>query len=60
MVLEHCGYNTLPKVICLKTTVRKHLDAHIRTIVALTCGKLIGFYFLYLLYAIYYSVMMHL
>jgi hypothetical protein len=40
--------------------VRKRLDAHIRTIVVLTGGKLTGFYFLHLLYAIYYSVTMHL
>jgi hypothetical protein len=31
-----------------------------RTIVVLTGGKLIGIYFLYLLYAIYFSVMTHL
>jgi hypothetical protein len=43
-----------------KHTVRKYLDAHIRTIVVLTCGKLTGFYFLHLLYASYYSIMMHL
>jgi hypothetical protein len=40
--------------------VRKHLDAHIRTIIVLTNGKIIGFYLLYLLYTIYYSVTMHL
>jgi hypothetical protein len=40
--------------------VRKHLNVNIRTIVVLTGGKLIGFYFLHLFYAIYYSVMMHL
>jgi hypothetical protein len=34
--------------------VRIHLDAHIRTIVVLTGGKLIGIYFLHLL-----SVMTH-
>jgi hypothetical protein len=44
----------------LEPTARKHLDAHIRTIVALTGGKLTRFYFLYLLYAIYYSITMHL
>jgi hypothetical protein len=43
-----------------KPTVRKHLDAHIRTIVVLIRGKLTGFYYLHLLYAIYYFVMMHL
>jgi hypothetical protein len=40
--------------------VRICLDAHIRTIVVLTCGKLIGIYLIYLLYAIYFSVMTHL
>jgi hypothetical protein len=40
--------------------VRKHLDAHIRTIVVLTSGKLIGFYFPDLFYAIYYFVTTHL
>jgi hypothetical protein len=36
---------------------RVHLDAHIRTIVVLTGGRL---NFLHLLYVIYYSVMTHL
>jgi hypothetical protein len=40
--------------------VRIHVDAHIRTIILLTGGKLTGFYFLPLHYAIYYSVRMHL
>jgi hypothetical protein len=39
-----------------KPTVKKHLHAHIRTIVVLTDGKLTWFYFLPLLYAIYYYV----
>jgi hypothetical protein len=39
-----------------KSTVRIRLDAHIRTIVLLTGGKLTGFYFLHLLKAIYFSV----
>jgi hypothetical protein len=43
-----------------KTTVRKHLDGHIRTIVVLTGGKLTEFYFLPLLYVIYYSITTHL
>jgi hypothetical protein len=43
-----------------KSTVRKHLDARSRTIVVLTSGKLTGFYFLLLLYAIYFLVMTHL
>jgi hypothetical protein len=43
-----------------KHMVRKHLDAHIRTIIVLTGGKLTGIYFLHLLYAIYYSVTTHL
>jgi hypothetical protein len=33
-----------------KPMVRKCLDAHIRTIVVLTCGKLAGFYFMHLLF----------
>jgi hypothetical protein len=41
-------------------TVRKHLYAHIRTIVVLTGGKLARISFLQLLYATYYSVMTHL
>jgi hypothetical protein len=40
--------------------VRIHLDAHIRTIVVLTGGKLSGIYFLHLAYAIYFPVMTHL
>jgi hypothetical protein len=53
-------YNTSRTVLFLKTVVRIHLDAHIRTIIVLTGGKLIGIYFLYLLYVIYFSVTMHL
>jgi hypothetical protein len=30
--------------------VRIHLDAHIRTLIVLTGGKLIGIYFLHLLF----------
>jgi hypothetical protein len=60
MVLEHYGYNTSHTILFLKTAIRICLDAHIRTIVVLTCGKLTGFYFLYLLYVIYYSVTTHL
>jgi hypothetical protein len=44
----------------LKTTVIIRLDANLRIILVLTGGKLTGFYFLYLLYAIYYSVTTHL
>jgi hypothetical protein len=40
--------------------VRIRLEAHIRTIVVLTGGKLTEIYFLYLLYAIYYSIATHL
>jgi hypothetical protein len=40
--------------------MRIRVDADIRTIAVLTGGKLIGFYFLHLLYVIYYFVMMHL
>jgi hypothetical protein len=43
----------------LKTAVGIRLDAHIRTIVVLTGGKLTRIYFMYLLYAIYYFVMTH-
>jgi hypothetical protein len=43
-----------------KPTVRIRFNAHIRTIVVLTGGKLTGIYFLYLLSAIYFSVTMHL
>jgi hypothetical protein len=39
-------YNTSRTVLFLKTTMRIHLDAHIRTIVVLTGGKLTGIYFL--------------
>jgi predicted metal-binding protein len=60
MVSEHYGCNTSCTAIFLKIAVRKRLEAHIRIIVVLTCGKLIGFYFLRLLCAIYYSVMTHL
>jgi hypothetical protein len=40
--------------------VRKRLDAHMRTIVVLTDGKLARFYFQHFLYAFYYYVTMHL
>jgi hypothetical protein len=40
--------------------VRICVDAHIRTIVVLTGGKLTGIYFLYLRSVIYFSVMTHL
>jgi hypothetical protein len=39
------GYNTSRTVLFSKTTVRIRLDAHIRTIVVLTGGKLTGIYF---------------
>jgi hypothetical protein len=42
-----------------KSTVRKRLDAHIRTIVVLTGGKLTEIYFLHLLYAVYFSIVAH-
>jgi hypothetical protein len=51
---SHYGYNTLRMILFLKTAVRIHLDAHIRTIVVLTGGKLTGIYFLYLLSVIYF------
>jgi hypothetical protein len=43
-----------------KPTMRIRFNTCIRTIVVLIGGKLIGIYFLYLLYAIYFSVMTHL
>jgi hypothetical protein len=48
------GCNTSRTVLFLKTAVRIHLDAHIRTIVVLIGGKLTAIYFLYLLFAIYF------
>jgi hypothetical protein len=39
---------------------RIRFNAHIRTIVVLTGGKLTGIYFLCLLSTIYFSIMMHL
>jgi hypothetical protein len=62
----HSWYQSLTGVIYhvrsyfQKPTVRKRLEAHIRSIVVLTGGKLTGTYFMYLLYAIYFSVMIHL
>jgi hypothetical protein len=40
--------------------VRIYFNARIRTIVVLTGGKLIGIYFMYLLFVIYLSVTTHL
>jgi hypothetical protein len=60
IVSEHYGCNSSRMAIILKTAVSICLEAHIRTIVVLTGGKLIEIYFLHLLYAIYYSVIMHL
>jgi hypothetical protein len=57
---RHYGYNTSCTVLFSKTVVRISLDAHIRTIVVLTGGKLTGIYLMYLLYAIYFFVIMHL
>jgi hypothetical protein len=56
LVSEHYRYNTSCMVLFLKIVVRIRLDTHIKTIVVLTGGKLTGFYFLYLLSAIYFSV----
>jgi hypothetical protein len=39
--------------------MRIRFNAHIRTIVVLTGGKLIGIYFLYLLSIIYFFATMH-
>jgi hypothetical protein len=55
-VSEDYGYNTSRMVFFLKTAVRIRLDAHIKTIVVLTSGKVKGIYFPHLLYAIYFSV----
>jgi hypothetical protein len=52
MVSEYYGYNTSPTVLFSKTVVRICLEAHTRTIIALTGGKLTGIYFLHLLYVI--------
>jgi hypothetical protein len=46
MVSEPYGYNTSRTVLFLKIAVKIYLDAYIRTIVVLTCGKLTGIYFL--------------
>jgi hypothetical protein len=55
---RHNYYRNLTSVIHrVRSYFRKPT---IRTIVILTGGKLTGFYFLPLLYAIYYSVMTHL
>jgi hypothetical protein len=56
---RHCGYNTSRTVLFSKTMVRIVLDAHIRTILVLTGGKLTGIYFSYLLSTIYLSVTTH-
>jgi hypothetical protein len=60
LVSEHYGYNTSRTVLFLETAVRIRLEAHIRTIVVLTGGKLTGIYFLHLLYASYYFITTHL
>jgi hypothetical protein len=57
---SHYRYNASRMTLFLKTAVRIRLDAHIRTIVVLTSGKLTGIYFVYFSSAIYFSVMMHL
>jgi hypothetical protein len=41
-------------VLFSKTVVRIHVNAHIKTIVVLTGGKITGIYFLYLLSAVYF------
>jgi hypothetical protein len=60
LVSEHYRYIASRTVLFLKTAVRKRLDAHIRTIVVLTSGKLTRIYFMYLLSVIYYFIMTHL
>jgi hypothetical protein len=62
----HSWYQSITDVIHrVRTYLRKHmmrkrLDVHIRTIVILISGKLTAIYFMYLLYAFYYSITMHL
>jgi hypothetical protein len=46
LVSESYEYNTTLTAIFSKTTVRIRFNAHIRSIVVLTGGKLIGIYFL--------------
>jgi hypothetical protein len=59
-VEHHSWYQRIMRIIHLvrsyfqKPTVRICLDAHIRTIVVLTGGKLTWIYFLPLLYVIYF------
>jgi hypothetical protein len=43
MISEHYGCNISRTNLFLKTAVRIHIDAHIRTIVVLIGGKLIVF-----------------
>jgi hypothetical protein len=54
LVSEPYEYNTTLMAIFLKTYGEDHFNAHIRTIVVVTGGKLIGIYFWYLLSAIYF------
>jgi hypothetical protein len=49
MVSEYYGCSTSRTTIFLKTYGEEMLDAHIRTIVVLTGGKLTRIYFLHLL-----------
>jgi hypothetical protein len=64
-VRRHRWYQSIKSIIhsvrsyFREHVVLKHLYVHIRTIVVLTGGKLIGFYFLHLILIIYYSVMTH-
>jgi hypothetical protein len=51
---SHYGYNTSCMILFSKTAVGMLLDAHIRTIVVLTGGKLTRIYFPHLV-----SVMTH-
>jgi hypothetical protein len=46
LLSKHYRYNTSCMVLFSKTAMRIRLNAHIRTIVVLTGGKLIGIYFL--------------
>jgi hypothetical protein len=60
MVSEYYRYKTSRTVLFLEIAVRIRLEAHMRTIVVLTGGKLTVIYFLHLLHAIYYFIMTHL
>jgi hypothetical protein len=59
LVSEHYRCNISRITLFSKIAVRIYLDAHIGAIVVLTGGKLIGIYYLHLLYVIYCFVITH-